>query len=139
MKKNNKDSNFRAPKGVITEDRGKELSNAWSSKNSALFSKSGKKAGEGEIKYLRWSLEDLRNYLDYAEHEANKKGYDMTGVRVYFAAYPEKRGQNTLFFAPEGRKLVSNTRKISASLRSKDEENIPIPPFNNGEGGSGGY
>ena len=96
------ETSFYKPSGVITQERATELSNAWAQKNAALFSKGGDAKFDDEIKSLSWSLEDLRNYLDYAEHEAEKKEYKMTGVRVYLAAYLEKGGQNTLFFAPIG-------------------------------------
>src|SRR5690606_37758411 len=100
-------SKFYKPSGVITQERAIELHKTWQTKNTALFNKAGSTKSENEVTSLGWSLEDLRNYLDYAEHESKEKGYNMTGVRVYFAAYPEKGGQNTLFFAPTGYKAAS--------------------------------
>ncbi len=130
---------FYKPSGVITQDRAVELSATWASKNVTTFRKSAEKS-EGTVTYLRWSLEDLRNYLDYAEHEAKEKGYNMTGVRVYFGAYPEKAGQNTLFFAPAGYKIESQASVLGSLFGvMKDEDNIPVPPLNEGLGGSGGY
>ena len=132
------DANFYIPKGVITQERGEDLSKAWSEKNTSLFNKTGKAGAVEEITSLSWTLEDLRNYLDYAEHEATEKGYKMTGVRVYFAAYPDKGYQNTLFFAPTGHKNTSKANSFFMTLVG-DHEDIPVPPLNEGLGGQGGY
>jgi hypothetical protein len=131
------ETSFYKPSGVITQERGVELSDSWSAKNAELFSKSNNTKFDDEVKSLWWSLEDLRNYLEFAEHEAQEKGYNMTGVRVYFAAYPEKDNQNTLFFAPTGHKAESQASMFSFFLPT--DVNIPIPPLNEGNGGQGGY
>ncbi|WP_282123554.1 hypothetical protein [Algibacter mikhailovii] len=134
--KSSNETSFYKPSGVIAQERAIELSNSWSSKNADLFSKSGSTKFDDEVKSLGWSLEDLRNYLDYAEHEAQEKGYNMTGVRIYFAAYPEKDNQNTMFIAPTGHKVFSTASMFN--LFQPEEQALPIPPLNNGNGG-GGY
>ncbi|WP_111307230.1 hypothetical protein [Confluentibacter sediminis] len=131
-------SKFYKPSGVITQERAIELRKTWHSKNEALFNKAGHAKFDDEIISLGWSLEDLRNYLDYAEHEAKEKGYNMTGVRVYFAAYPEKGGQNTLFFAPTGYKSASQASVFGSLFTADDEAVIPVSPLNKGTGGQGG-
>jgi len=74
----------------------------------------------------------LRNYLEFVENEAQEKGYNMTGIRVYLAAYSDKDNQNTLFFAPTGNEVVS--KAINFLLKKSD---IPVPPLNKGADGSG--
>ncbi|WP_346882505.1 hypothetical protein [uncultured Algibacter sp.] len=131
-------SSIYKPSGVISQERAIDLNKAWASKNASLFNKAGESKFESEIQSHWWSLEDLRNYLDYAEHEAELKGYNMTGVRVYLAAYPEKNNQNTLFFAPTGHKAVSQASMLGLFLQPRDED-MPINPLNEGGGGAGGY
>jgi hypothetical protein len=136
--KTSTESGFYEPSGVISQERGIELSQTWNSKNLSLFSKASNTKFDEEIKSNWWSLEDLRNYLNYAEHDANSKGYNMTGVRVYFGAYPEKEGQNTMFFAPTGHKSISEASVFSLFLPPTDDD-IPVNPLNDGTGGQGGY
>lgn len=135
---NSSDAQFYKPSGVITQDRATELSAAWNNKNTTVFSKAGKAKSNDEIQSNWWSLEDLRNYLDFAEHEAEEKGYNMTGIRVYFAAYPDKGNQNTMFFAPTGHKSISEASSFNLNFLVAAED-IPIPPLNDGNGGNGGY
>lgn len=132
------ETSFYKPSGVITQEKAMELSAAWSTKNSNLFSKSNNTKFSDEVQSLWWSLEDLRNYLEFAENEAQEKGYNMTGVRVYFAAYPEKDNQSTLFFAPTGHEAVSKASSLNINFFVK-ESDIPVPPLNEGGNGNGGY
>lgn len=133
------DVNLIIPSGVINQERAIELSETWSAKTSELLSKANATKSSNQAKSLWWSLEDLRNYLEYAEYEAIEKGYNMTGVRVYFGAYPEKQGQNTLFFAPTGYKNVSEASSMFGLFLPPTDNDIPVPPLNQGHGGYGGY
>ncbi|WP_194768673.1 hypothetical protein [Tamlana sp. I1] len=130
-------TSFYIPEGVITTDEAQDLNKAWQEKNAALFNKAGASKFENQHQSFWWSLEDLRNYLAYAEQEAQDKGYTMDGVRVYLAAYPEKDGQNTLFFAPTGRENYSKASTINFSFGNSG--NIPVSPLNRGHGGTGDY
>lgn len=131
------------PEGVISEEREIDLYNTWVEKQTVLLSKAGTgKTIHKETKSFWWSLEDLKNYFAYAESEANKKGYNVTGMRLYLGAYPEKNGENTLFFAPTGYKMSSTasfSNIFAAQEDGDDDGNVPIPPLNRGNGGSGTY
>ncbi|MBU2951834.1 hypothetical protein KO493_14130 [Tamlana agarivorans] len=130
-------ANYYIPDGVISTDYAISLNQAWNAKNAAIYSKAGlSKADENQSFW--WSLEDLRNYLAYAEQEAKEKGYHMNGVRVYLAAYPEKGNENTLFFAPTGYETAAKASAINMSFFGNDEA-IPVDPLNRGEGGNNGY
>lgn len=71
----------------------------------------------------------MRNYLDYAENQATELGYQMDGVRVYYAAYPENdlsenAGNSTIFMMPTGDSL---TNKNGEFLRPDSYGSVDIP------------
>ena len=71
----------------------------------------------------------MRNYLDYAENQATELGYEMDGVRVYYAAYPENdgsenAGNSTIFMVPTG---DSFTNKNGEFLRPDSYGSDDIP------------
>jgi len=127
-------TSFYKPSGVISQEKAVNLSEAWQTKT--LLKKSGVKTeGNQEIQSNWWSLEDIRNYLDYTEHEAQEKGFNMTGVRVYFGAYSEKGNQNTMFFAPTGNKNISQANMLNMSFFRVEDKDLPVDPLNGGDGG----
>lgn len=91
-----------------------------------------------------WSIEDINEYLAYAEYGADSLGYTFTGLRVYFANYGNdtakltKRHRNTLFIAPTGQENKAMASSLNISLPPTDD-NIPLPPLNVGSGGTGEY
>ncbi|MDO6761511.1 hypothetical protein Q4566_14965 [Tamlana sp. 2_MG-2023] len=130
-------ANYYIPDGVISTDYAKSLNQAWNAKNAAIYSKAGMTKTD-ENQSFWWSLEDLRNYLAYAEQEAKEKGYQMDGVRVYLAAYPEKGNENTLFFAPTGYETAAKASFLNFSFQNGGGT-IPIEPLNRGGGGTDGF
>ncbi|WP_067146288.1 hypothetical protein [Pseudotamlana agarivorans] len=135
---NSGNTSFYKPDGVITINEAQDLHQAWQDKNAALFNKAGSSKFSEQHQSFWWSLEDIRNYLDYAQQEAKDKGYNMNGIRVYLAAYPEKEGQNTLFIAPTGYENTVKASVLNLSFFGNDED-IPVGPLNRSAGGSGGY
>lgn len=90
------------PKGIITPEEAKTLDQAFNSRHQ-LISDSIVRRPDNRSSW--YSLEDIRNYLDYAEAEVKGMGYDMTGIRVYLGAYPNTAnevGYTTMFFVPTG-------------------------------------
>ena len=80
----------------------------------------------------------MRNYLDYAENQANELGYEMDGVRVYYAAYPENdesehAGQATMFIVPTGN--VSDNAKNGNMLRAGNGDIPGSDPLNDSNNG----
>lgn len=90
-----------------------------------------------------WSLDEINKYLLYAKAKSDSLGYKMTGVRVYLGNYgknaePSRKNRNTMFIVPTGTK--SSSKASSApNLFQKSDEDIPVPPLNEGSGGPNGY
>lgn len=113
------------PKGVVTPAEMKALDQAYNIKhniiNDSLFRKS---ADGGDNRSSWWSLEDIQNYINYAENQAGELGYTMDGLRVYLGSYPAKPGEmaglTTMFFVPTGKKNVSQGAIFSVQPMSGD-------------------
>ncbi|GAB1858508.1 hypothetical protein MHTCC0001_33470 [Flavobacteriaceae bacterium MHTCC 0001] len=94
------------------------------------------------ITNVSWPLEEIRQYLDYAEAAADSLGYDMTEVAIYYGNYgkkakPSKRNKNTLFIVPRGNRKLSKGSVLNLSLQSSN--NIPAFVLNDGNGGDGDF
>lgn len=97
------------PQGLISPERAKELDANWTTTRANALEVT---KGQVDNRSVKFSLEDLRNYLDYAENQAQTLGYEMDGVRIYFAAYGSnepngKANQATVFLVPTGREVIS--------------------------------
>ena len=95
------------PNGLITPSEAKTLDRAFNTRHQ-LISDSIVKRPDNRSSW--YALEDMRNYLNYAEKQAKDLGYTMDGVRVYLGAYPEVRdqvGYTTMFFIPTGYQITS--------------------------------
>ncbi|WP_299130939.1 hypothetical protein [uncultured Winogradskyella sp.] len=100
-----------APKGIITPKEAMALDQAYNIKhriiNDSLFKKS---TDGGDNRSSWWSLEDIQNYINYAENQSGELGYTMDGLRVYLGSYPDSKGQTgltTMFFIPTGKKNIA--------------------------------
>ncbi len=96
-----------------------------------------------QITNVGWSLDFINEYLTYAEAKSDSLGYTMTGIRLYMGNYgkckdPKKINRNTLFIVPTGHKKTSKASSLNLSLFD-DNNNLPVPPGNEGAGGQGGY
>lgn len=88
------------PKGLITPAEAKALSDAYTSR-CELISRDITKRDDNRSTWF--SLDEIRNYLDYAEKQARDLGKVMNGIRVYCGAYPDDGGQvgySTSFIVP---------------------------------------
>jgi len=97
------------PKGLISPERAKELDANWTKIRVKPIQNA---IGKLDNRSVKFSLEDMRNYLDYAENQTKELGYTMDGVRIYFGAYDEyetngKAGQATVFLVPTGTRNLS--------------------------------
>ncbi|WP_299247360.1 hypothetical protein [uncultured Lacinutrix sp.] len=97
------------PSGVISPERAAVLNDEWTKTRVSAINKA---RTEPDNRSDWWSLEDMRNYLDYAENQATELGYQVDGVRVYYAAYPENdlsenAGNSTIFMMPTGDSLTN--------------------------------
>lgn len=126
-----------APSGVTSPKIAKVLNDEWTKSRAFEMNKS---RTEPDNRSGWWSLEDMRNYLDYAENQATELGYQMDGVRVYYAAYPENdlsenAGNSTIFMMPTGDSL---TNKNGEFLRPDNPGSGDIPGADGLNRGTGG-
>lgn len=134
----------KAPKDTISVKEAKVLSNNWERNNpteiDSLIDVEGTKK---QMRSVAWSLEDINEYLVYAEAKSDSLGYTMTGVRVYLGNYgnvnnPVKKNRNTMFIVPTGNKNTSKASSLSLFLPPAIQD-IPAPPLNDGTGSGNGY
>ena len=132
------ESSTNAPKGLITPKQAGILDEAYNIKhriiNDSLYKKS-KDGGDNRSSW--WSLEDIQNYINYAENEAGELGYSMDGLRLYLGAHPDANGETgltTMFFIPTG---IKNTSKGSMfTLQGGGGDIIGGSGLNNGGHGN---
>lgn len=134
----------KVPKDTISVAEAKILSNNWEQNNpteiDSIIDVEGTKK---QMRSVAWSLEDINDYLVYAEAKSDSLGYTMTGVRVYLGNYgnvnnPVKKNRNTMFIVPTGNKNTSKASSLNIFLPPAIQD-IPAPPLNDGHGGNGGY
>lgn len=126
-----------APSGIITPEEARTLDQAFNSRHQ-LISDSIVKRPDNRSSW--YSLEDMRNYLDYAEKQTAGMGYTMNGIRVYLGAYPDVKGQvgyTTMFFVPTGHPNTSqgNMTFLNFNTQSGKPDISGAPGFNMGSGG----
>ncbi len=113
------------PKGLINPQTAEGLSQGFNSRHR-LISDSIVKRPDNRSSW--WSLQDLRNYLNYAENQAIDLGYTMNGVRLYLGAHPkanERAGLTTMFFAPTGSVSISESSMFYFGMQKEDNGDIP--------------
>ncbi|MCH7525784.1 MAG: hypothetical protein IIC74_12560 [Bacteroidetes bacterium] len=108
------------PKGLITPAQAKVLDRAYNPRFEVLSGFLSDTITMRKDNRSSWySLKDMRDYLNYAENQAESLGYTMNGVRIYLGAHPSvngKRGLTTMFLIPTGTKLTSNGSMLSFTL-----------------------
>ncbi len=108
------------PNGLITPSEAKTLDQAFNSRHQ-LISDSIVKRPDNRSSW--YALEDMRNYLNYAEKQSQDLGCTMDGIRVYLGSYPytdNKNGLTTLFFVPTGHENTSKGSMIFIQKGSPD-------------------
>ncbi|MBT8267139.1 MAG: hypothetical protein KJO41_07515 [Bacteroidia bacterium] len=132
--KDTKEALAKPPAGVITPSEAKTLDAAFNSRHQ-LISDSIVKRPDNRSSW--YSLQDMRDYLSYAEGQARDLGYTMDGVRIYLGAHANEGNQvgyTTMFLVPTGTKKVSEGGMITINMQ--DSGDIPGGSgFNNGGNG----
>ncbi|WP_353779914.1 hypothetical protein [Winogradskyella sp. 3972H.M.0a.05] len=103
------------PTGVITPQQAKDLDTEFNSRHTLISTQIVKRP---DNRSAWWSLQDIRDYLDYAENQALDDGYTMDGIRVYLGAYPEDSegvGYTTVFMVPTGNQTGQQAAKGGGS------------------------
>ncbi|MEP1489445.1 MAG: hypothetical protein ABJK28_13570 [Algibacter sp.] len=135
-----KESKIVKPKGVISVEDAIALNNNWTKYRKAAVDSAAQKQGRKvDKRSTKWKLEDIRNYLDYAEAESKYMGYTMDGIKVYLGVYgedagPEKSNYTTMFIAPTGGISLSEASVVPFNFSSVVGD-PPVPPLNQGSGG----
>jgi len=113
------------PKGLISPAEAKTLDQAFNSRHQ-LISDSIVKRPDNRSSW--YSLEDMTNYLKYADSQATAQGYKMDGIRVYLGAHNDIDslvGYTTMFFIPTGYKNVAegSSSLFTSTQKSSDLSN----------------
>lgn len=98
------------PKGLIKPNEARTLDQAYSLRHRIISDSLFSNTKTGDNRSSWWSIEDIQNYINYAENQAGELGYTMDGLRVYLGAYPNAKGETgltTMFIIPTGTKNTS--------------------------------
>lgn len=109
-----------APKGLITPDQAKTLDQAYNLRYRLISDSIVTRTG-GDNRSSWYGLDQVRDYLTYAEKDAKKLGYTMDGVRIYLGAHPNKNGEagyTTMFFIPTGKPNKADASMFNFTMRS---------------------
>ena len=87
-----------------------------------------------------FSLDTLKQYIEYVEQEAKKQGKKNLGIRVYFAAYPKEGnypdpGFATVFMVPTAAASDSGIKKGLMPIPPQNQNLDSINALNYGTGG----
>ncbi|MGJ8593574.1 MAG: hypothetical protein ACSHXF_13565 [Aquaticitalea sp.] len=101
------------PNGIITPEQIKTLDQAFNSRHQ-LISDSIVMRPDNRSSW--YSLEDMRDYLDYAESQAKDLGYKMDGIRIYLGAQANEGttvGYTTMFFVPTYNEVMAEGSMVN--------------------------
>lgn len=123
-----------APAGTISPEDAKMLDVEYTRVRTTAI---GKSLDSTENRSVWWRLADIKQFLAYAEQEAQKNGYTLDGIRIYLGTYPSDSSNTgtTLFMAPTGNKLSAPEKTLSTKTTASDD--IPgASAFNKGHAGN---
>lgn len=121
----------RKPNQVISLKKAHELYKAYQDNFRS-------KSNNPKLAYYGWhSIGFYKNYISYLEKESAKQSITVSGLRLYFAAYPEnkakygkKAGYQTYMFLPTYLDTSKNTHTLyDPSLTNTKGAPIPIEPI----------
>ncbi|NND63832.1 MAG: hypothetical protein HKN48_11650 [Flavobacteriaceae bacterium] len=90
------------PQQSIPIEEAEELQNEFIETRAGILNDS---LGFTDTRDFWFSLDTLKQYIEYVEQEAARLGKQNLGIRIYFAAYPENSeypqpGRATVFMVP---------------------------------------
>ncbi|WP_299390626.1 hypothetical protein [uncultured Gelidibacter sp.] len=136
--KTDADFAINAPKGLISPEQIKTLDNAYNPRYKLISDSIVTREG-GDNRSSWYGLDQVRDYLNYAEDEAKQRGYTMDGVRIYLGAHPDqdgKAGYTTMFFVPTGKLVKTEASMLNFSLQNGSSD---IPDGEGLDMGGHGY
>ena len=103
----------KAPEGIISLEEARMDFELYSKRRAPLIQKyedsvlraEGADSAFAVARYVAFDYDDLKQYMQYIEQEAQKAGTDISSLRVYFGNNPESGRhvhprQNTVFLVP---------------------------------------
>lgn len=117
------------PKGTISLDRAHEMYQAYQARYNAMteFRK-----GKEDARYGWHSLEFYKNYIAYLEYESKQKNIEISGLRLYYVAYPDdersgkQRDYQTYIFVPTYYDKESDSH-VAFDPAYVDDNGKPVP------------
>ena len=116
------------PTGLITPKEAKVLDQAYNTRYNLISDSIVTRSG-GDNRSVWFSKKDVENYLKYADSQSNALGYNMDGIRIYMAAYPNDpklgAGYTTVFMVPTGNEALSEGSFSFFNLKRAGSGDIP--------------
>ena len=116
------------PKGLITPEQAKVLDTSYNERYRLISDSIVTRAG-GDNRSSWYALEDINNYIKYADSQATSLGYTLDGLRIYAGAHEETSkfgpGYTTFFFIPTGTKNTSKGNSVPLIVLPPGGNDIP--------------
>ena len=112
------------PKKCITPDLARELEIRWQETRGFAINK---ELGYEDSHQSVYTIEEIRDYLDYVEEKSNQQGIKNPKISIFLGAYDKtekKPSLTTMFLAPT---------KPDETNDERNEPNYDIDPYNLGE------
>lgn len=116
------------PKGIITPDEISALTKAYNPRYDSISSQFFRGVEGGDNRSSWYALEDVRNYLDIAEQQAQDLKYTMDGIRIYLGAHPAEgkvNGYTTMLFVPTGYPNGAEGNMFNFAIQKGGGNDIP--------------
>ncbi|WP_026755739.1 hypothetical protein [Sediminibacter sp. Hel_I_10] len=127
-----------APSGLITPRDAMTLDQAYDPRYQLISSTIVTRPG-GDNRSVWFSTEEIKSFLDYADHQASNLNYTMNGIRIYLGAYPDDptgEGYTTMFMVPTGYANTADTDGAEEDqLRRPNNDIIGADGLNHGGSG----
>jgi hypothetical protein len=121
--------NHEPPKELISLERANQMYKAYQERFNAVTEF---RQGKEDARYGWHSLDFYKNYIAYLEYEAKKAKIKISGLRLYYVAYPdddnskEYRDYQTFIYVPTY--YDEKTQKhIAFDPTYLDENGVPVP------------
>lgn len=111
------------PKGLITPAEAIVLDTTYNSRYKLISDSIVTRKG-GDNRSSWFSIDEIENFLLYAENQAGELKYTLTGIRIYAGAEPadaQGPGYTTFFMMPTGYKNTSQGSMFLMQKGGKDD------------------
>lgn len=127
-----------APNGLITPRDAMTLDQAYDPRYRLISDSIVTRPG-GDNRSVWFSIDEIKSFLDYADHQSSNLNYTMNGIRIYLGAYPDDptgEGYTTMFMVPTGYANTADTDGAEDDqLARSNNDIIGADGLNRGHGG----